>query len=167
MNLSLRLAAKEDAADLAAFRTAVAARLTQQHGRGPWSGATSEKGALYSMRMSQVYIARRRGALIASLALQKSKPWAIDKTCFTACRRPLHLVSMAVAPNWQRKGIGRLCIEQAIKFARAFPADALRLDAFDAEAGAGEFYAKCGFHEVGRKIYRGAALIYYEMLLPA
>ena len=33
------------------------------------------------------------------------------------------------------------------------------------EAGAGSFYAKCGFREVGRVRYRTVPLIYFEMLL--
>jgi len=39
------------------------------------------------------------------------------------------------------------------------------LDAYDAQAGAGEFYRKCGFEEVGRVIYRGTPLIYFQLLL--
>ena len=42
---------------------------------------------------------------------------------------------------------------------------AIRLDAFDAEAGAGAFYARCGWTEVGRAVYRGAPLIYYQFLI--
>jgi ribosomal protein S18 acetylase RimI-like enzyme len=72
---------------------------------------------------------------------------------------------MAVHPDRQCKGVGRLCIEQACRIAKEWPGDAIRLDAFDAEAGAGEFYRKCGFREVGRAVYRFAPLIYYEMLL--
>jgi GNAT superfamily N-acetyltransferase len=54
---------------------------------------------------------------------------------------------MAVHPNFQRKEVGRLLMKQAEVVARAWPADAIRLDAFDADAdaGAGPLYAKCGF----------------------
>jgi hypothetical protein len=45
------------------------------------------------------------------------------------------------------------------------PGDAIRLDAYDAEAGAGEFYRKYGFREVGRASYRNVPLIYFERLL--
>lgn len=65
----------------------------------------------------------------------------------------------------QRQGIGRLLLEEAVKQARGWPADAIRLDAFDAEAGAGAFCAKCGFREVGRAVYRKAPLIYFEWVL--
>jgi hypothetical protein len=47
----------------------------------------------------------------------------------------------------------------------ATPADAIPLGAFDAKAGAGPFYARYGYTEVGRVTYRNAPLIYYELLL--
>jgi hypothetical protein len=53
----------------------------------------------------------------------------------------------------------------AARIARDWPADAIRLDAYDAPAGAGGFYATCGYTEVGRVRYRGTPLIYYELLL--
>jgi GNAT superfamily N-acetyltransferase len=56
-------------------------------------------------------------------------------------------------------------MEEAKAVARAWPADAIRLDAYDHEAGAGEFYRKCGFKEVGRVTYRGVPLVYFELLL--
>jgi GNAT superfamily N-acetyltransferase len=65
----------------------------------------------------------------------------------------------------QRQGIGRLLVAEAVKQARAWAANAIRLDAFDADAGAGAFYAKCGFREVGRVTYRKAPLIYFELVL--
>ena len=52
--------------------------------------------------------------------------------------------------------------------ARAWPGNsgnAIRLDAFDANAGAGAFYARCGYTERGRTIFRTAPLIYFERLL--
>ena len=47
----------------------------------------------------------------------------------------------------------------------AWPADSIRLDAYDADAGAGRFYARCGFLERGRVVYKGDPLVYYELLL--
>jgi hypothetical protein len=48
---------------------------------------------------------------------------------------------------------------------RAAGGDAVRLDAYDAVAGAGPFYEKCGFREVGRATYRITPLVYYELTL--
>jgi hypothetical protein len=38
-------------------------------------------------------------------------------------------------------------------------------DAYDADAGAGAFYAKCGFLKTGCVVYKGDPLAYYELLL--
>lgn len=167
MGLRLALATPEDALAIAVLRTAVGEHLTARYGRGHWSWAVSEKGVLYNLRTSKVLIARDENGLIATLRLGTKKPWAIDKSYFTDCRKPLYLTDMAVAPELQRRGIGRLCIEEAKRIGRDWPADAIRLDAYDGEAGAGGFYHKCGFREVGRVTYRATPLIYFEMLLAA
>lgn len=165
MRIKLEIASSADAASIAALRVATAKRLTEVHGTGPWSGETSEKWVLFAMRNATVYVARRRSKVIATLTLGTKKPWAIDKRYFSQCKRPLYLTAMAVAPELQRQGIGGLCVAAAKKIAKQWPADAIFLDAYDAAAGAGEFYRKCGFREVGHARYRGAALIYFEKLL--
>lgn len=165
MQVTLERAAHSDLESIAALRIAVAARLTDNFGKGPWSSAATEKGVLHSMRHSNVFVCRRREKIIGVLELGVKKPWAIDKSYFIACDRPLYLTGMAVAPEEQRHGIGRAMIEAARKIARAWPADAIRLDAYDSPAGAGGFYAKCGFREAGRVVYRQGPLIYYELLL--
>jgi GNAT superfamily N-acetyltransferase len=165
MRLKLQPATAADAPAIASLRIATAEKLTATYGIGPWSGTTTEKMVLFDMRKSSVYIARRRGKLIAMLALGTKKPWAIDRKYFSQCDRPLYLTDMAVTPELQRQGIGRLCVEAAKKIAKEWPANAIFLDAYDAEAGAGEFYRKCGFREVGRASYRGVPLIYFEMFV--
>jgi GNAT superfamily N-acetyltransferase len=167
MRLRLQLATVEQAPEISALRQAVAAKQEAQFGAGPWARPSTVKGVLFDLRNSVLYVALRRNKIIATLALCTKKPWAIDRKFFTKCRRPLYLVSMAVAPGLQRKGIGRLCLDEVQKIAIAWPADTLCLDAYDAAAGAGEFYRRCGFTEVGRAAYRGVPLIYFEFKLPA
>ena len=162
---SLSIATPDDARAVAALRNAVASALTERHGIGPWSSLSSEKGVRSSMRRSSIYVARDAGRVVATLELATRKPWAIDRRYFTAVTRPLYLLSMAVDPALQRTGIGRRCIEAAVNICRSLPADALRLDAYDADAGAGDFYRKCGFAEVGRATYRNTPLIYFELLV--
>ena len=165
MGIKLQVAKADEAAAIAALRTATAEKLTLQYGPGRWSGETSEKGVLFDMRHAKVYVARKGKKPIATLTLTTRKPWAIDRKYFKKSDRPIYLAAMAVAPEMQRRGIGRLCLEAACAIAKKWLGDAIRLDAFDAEAGAGEFYAKCGWREVGRAAYRGCPLIYYERLL--
>ena len=161
----LEAATLHDAPEIAALRNAVAERLTRDYGKGHWSSAVSERGVLHALSISRVFVMRRRGRVIATLRLATKKPWAIDVSYFTTCERPIYLSDMAVDPTLQRQGIGRRCMEQALDVVRAWPGCAIRLDAYDAAAGAGAFYEKCGFREVGRVSYRGNPLVYFEKLI--
>jgi GNAT superfamily N-acetyltransferase len=72
----------------------------------------------------------------------------------------LYLLAMAVAPTKQPCGIGTRVLKKSNRLPRRGRRDAIRLDAYDAEAGAGRFYARCGYTEVGRVSYRNTPLIY-------
>jgi GNAT superfamily N-acetyltransferase len=165
MQIDFSEANETDAPAIAAVRIAAAGALTARFGEGHWSSIPTERAVIHSMRHAKVVIGRVGARVIAVARVGTKKPWAIDVACFTACRRPLYLTDMAVGPEWQRKGIGRQCLDEAVRVARAWPGDALRLDAYDAPAGAGAFYAKYGFVERGRATSRGTPLIYYELLL--
>jgi GNAT superfamily N-acetyltransferase len=142
----------------------VADRLTRDFGTGHWSSPVTEPAQAESVRRSGVFVAKAGDEIIGTLRLATKKPWAIDPSYFTTVIRPLYLTDMAVSVDHQRCGIGRLCMAEAVRIARQWPADALRLDAYNAAAGAGGFYEKCGFKEVGRVVYRRTPLIYYELV---
>lgn len=168
MNLSFVTATNSDAAELAALHAALGQNLTEKYGKGAWSSAASERGVLASMRMprfSRTLIVRDGRRIVGTLRLATKKPWAIDTAYFTRVEKPLYLTGMAVHPDLQGKGIGRLLMKEAEAITRGWPADAIRLDAFDAPAGAGQFYAKCGYREVAHVSYKGNPLIYFELLL--
>jgi GNAT superfamily N-acetyltransferase len=165
MELSFDAATEVDAAEIAALRTAVAAHLTRHYGHGHWSSTATEHGVVRGMRTARVLVARDTNCIVATLALATKKPWAIDPSCFTPALRPLYLTDMAVDPALQRRGIGRRLVAEAVGLCRAVTADAIRLDAYDASAGAGAFYTKCGFRETGRAVFRNTPLIYFELLL--
>lgn len=165
VRLSFALAEDKDALELAALRSLAAKHLTARFGRGHWSGEATERGVLASMNTGSVWVARRGRTLTGTFRLATKKPWAIDKAHFTPTKVPLFLTDMAVLPGMQGLGIGRRCLQKAVDIAHAWPADSICLDAYDAEAGAGDFYRRCGFREVGRVVYRGVPLIYFEMLL--
>jgi GNAT superfamily N-acetyltransferase len=156
-----------DAEALAALHVRVARDLTARFGRGHWSSEPTPRGVLWHLRISRIFIVKRRGNILATLRLTTRKPWAIDPRYFVAVPRPLYLVDMAVDPKVQRSGLGRACMAQVPLIAAAWPAQAVRLDAYDAPAGAGAFYRKCGYREVGRVTYRGVPLKYFELLLAA
>lgn len=165
MRLSLQPAHARDVRELVVFRGAVNLHLAHQYGEGFWLARSTEKGALAGMKRGSVFIGRWRGKIIASLTLSTRRPWAIDAKYFHPSETPLYLTAMAVDPRHQGEGVGRMCMEEARRIATEWPADAIRLDAWDAQAGAGEFYRKCGYREVGRVVYRKTRLIYFELLL--
>lgn len=165
VKIEFQLAVVADAPTIVELKAAVAEDMTRRHGRGLWSSYGTTKGVLFAMRSSRVYLAMRNNDLLGMFRLTTKKPWAIDVSYFTPCERALYLVDMAVLPMVQGRGIGRRCLKEAKRLANAWPADAIRLDAFDHAAGAGGFYASCGYTEVGRATFRQSSLIYYELLL--
>ncbi len=168
MNLSFAQATENDAGEIALLRNAAAHALTHRHGEGSWSWKATERSVLRDLsrpRFSRTVIARDGRKIVATLCLQTKKPWAIDIAYFTPVKKALYLINMAVDPARQRQGLGRLLIKEAESLARQWPANAVRLDAWDGPAGAGDFYSKCGFREVGRVIYRKAPLIYLEFVI--
>jgi GNAT superfamily N-acetyltransferase len=165
VRLIFRDATLDDVATIAALQNAAAGALTARFGEGHWSSLNTERGAALSLRHARLRVGRSGGHVLTVVRLATKKPWAIDVSYFTPVKRPLYLTGMAVSVAHQGQGLGRLALEDAIVVARAWPADSLRLDAYDAEAGAGDFYARCGFRERGRVVYKSDPLVYYEFLL--
>jgi GNAT superfamily N-acetyltransferase len=166
MRIKLQPATNDDVAGLVSLRIAVSEHLAAQFPGILHPSGVTEKGIRFAMTRATLFVAKHRNRPIAALTLSTRKPWAIDATYFSRSEAPLYLTDMVVDPRGQRKGVGRQCLEQAIKIARRWPADAIRLDAYDADYGAGDFYQKCGYREVGRAVYRQTPLIYFELLLP-
>lgn len=157
-------ATHSDAAAIAALRAAAAEKLTGEFGHGHWSSLTNEAAAKRDLKASTVLVARDRNQVVATLTLATKKPWAIDIRYFTPCHKALYLITMAVHPRRQRRGIGRALLTDALRVARALSANAIRLDAYDADAGAGEFYRRCGYRPAGKTTYRGVPLVYFECM---
>jgi GNAT superfamily N-acetyltransferase len=165
VKLRFSTAIQADVPELAALHTAASEDLTQRFGQGLWSTIATEKGVLFAMRHKHVLVARKDKSIVGTLILQTKKPWAIDVSYFTPVKKSLYLTGMATLPAMQKQGVGRALLEEATNIAREWPADAIRLDAWDADAGAGPFYAKCGYREVAHTTYKTAPLIYFELIL--
>lgn len=165
MDLLIEPAMEQDAAALAKLRAEVAEDLTRRSGKGHWSHPGTEAGVRWNLRTSTVLVARRGDQVLGMLRLATRKPWAIAVEYFTPVQRPLYLLDLAVSPAEQGSGIGRHLLLEAVRVAQAWPSDAIRLDAYDGPVGAGGFYAKHGFRETGRVVYRGTPLVYFERLL--
>jgi GNAT superfamily N-acetyltransferase len=165
VHMRFRDATVDDAPVIAGLQNAVAGALTARFGEGAWSSLVTERSAILAQRHARVRLGREGRRILTVLRLATKKPWAIDTSYFTPVKRPLYLTGLAVSVAHQGRGLGSLALEDALSVAAAWPADAVRLDAFDHAAGAGPFYLKCGFRERGRVVYKGDPLVYYELLI--
>jgi GNAT superfamily N-acetyltransferase len=163
--VKFRDATRHDVAAIAGLQNAAAGALTARYGPGPWSVLVTERGAALALRHAHLRVGREGKRIVTVLRLATKKPWAIDVSYFTPVKRPVYLTGMAVSVAHQGQGLGRMALEDAAAAARTWGAEAIRLDAFDADAGAGGFYAHCGFTERARVVYKGDPLVYYERLL--
>ena len=166
MTVRFRDARLDDVPVIAGLENAASGALTARFGAGPWSGLTNERGAELGLRHARVRVGIVDRRVVTVLRLATKKPWAIDVAYFTPVKLPLYLTGMAVGVAHMGKGLGRKALEDAANVARQWPADAIRLDAYDGAGGAGGFYEKCGFSPRGRVVYKGTPLLYFELLLP-
>ena len=121
-SLSFGIAVEADAAAIAAMRNAAAEQLSRKYGQGNWSSPATERSVLLHNFMrpkfQRTLIVRDGSDIIATLCLQTKKPWAIDVKYFTNVSKALYLISMAVHPDWQGKGVGRMILKKAENVAR-------------------------------------------------
>lgn len=158
-------ATDRDVEALSGLHAEAAAHLTAIHGEGRWSKPLILRRIDAVPGRARVRLGRLGEQIVSALRLQTRKPWAIDVGSFTPAARPLYLTDMVVAVSCQGRGVGRAALADAHAIAREWPADAIRLDAYDAPAGAGGFYEKCGYVRRARVTYKGNPLVYYEMRL--
>ena len=164
MKPSISIATVNDASALVALRTCVAHNMTQRFGEGAWSAAPGDADVIQQVSASLVLVAHYDKKIVGTVRLARAKPWAIDASTFTPVITALYVLGLAVSPDVRGQGVGRCLMEAAKDAARAEPADALWLDAYEHAAGAGPFYLKCGFRQVGRTSYREMPLTFYEWL---
>jgi GNAT superfamily N-acetyltransferase len=126
---------------------------------------TSERSVELALRRARLRVGVEGKRIVTTLQLATRKPWAIDIAYFTPVQHPLYLTGMAVSVAHQGRGLGRAALDDARAVALGWPADAIRLDAYDAPAGAGRFYERCGYEACARIVYRDNPLIYYELVL--
>jgi GNAT superfamily N-acetyltransferase len=165
MTVSLGFATEADIQSLLDLQLAVDADQQRRFGTDRWSTTITDRSIARGLKSSRVLIAKQQERIVGGLRMATKKPWAIDLKYFTPVVKAVYLHDVNVDPRLQRTGIGRQLIERAKIVAREWPVDAIRLDAFDGRSGGGPFYAKCGFTEVGRTVYRRVPLIYFECVL--
>jgi GNAT superfamily N-acetyltransferase len=155
-----------DAATVSKIRAAVAKDLTLRYGPGHWSEVFAVATIRKHMAERPIYLVGLDGAQIATFELRADAPFWYSHSWFSEPDAPaFYLFSMAVLPEWQRHGVGASIMSQVEEMGRSEGRQAIRFDAYDAPAGAGRFYQKCGYALVHRGSFNGVALEYYEKQL--
>ena len=164
MKLTFSIAEAAEAPALAALQNRVNEDLSRRYPGGPWAPNATERGVLFGMKHARVLLVHRGEEIAGMLRLQTKKPWAIDISYFTPVRKAIYLTGMAIDPVSQGQGVGSALMTEAAILARNWPVDAIRLDAYDREGGAGGFYARNGYTERGHVLYKKSPLIYFELV---
>jgi GNAT superfamily N-acetyltransferase len=165
MPLTVEFATEVDIPELLQLRLVVDADQDRRFGNDRWTTTISEKSVARGLKSSRVLSARQDGRIVGMLRMETKRPWAIDLKYFTPVASSVYLHDVDVEPRLQRSGVGRQLMERAKDVAREWPVEAIRFDAYDGPSGGGSFYEKCAFIEVGRKVYRGVPLVYFEFVL--
>lgn len=104
---------------------------------------------------------------VGYLAFDQDAHWGIA-ACFLDEVNPLkaHLVSMWVAPEYRKEGVGRLLVEAIAAWAKGRGAQDLQLMVTSGNHAAIEFYKRIGFSMTGRTepYPNDPAMIEYEMV---
>jgi len=153
-------ATPRDARDVVALHEAVAQHFGRAiPGARPWRVPPEARVAAL-MKTTETILAREGDSLVASFRLDPARGFC-GVARFTEVETFVYLLEMAVHPSHQRRGVGRLCLEEAERWARARGAKAIRLDTNDDPVRAAAFYTACGYAEV----LHHAQTVYFERLL--
>ena len=80
-------------------------------------------------------------------------------------QRTARIHHMSVAPERQRRGIGRLLMETVIDWAPQHGYEALVLDTTSEQEAAVAFYRALGFSELGRTTFKRWEMVWFELKL--
>lgn len=75
----------------------------------------------------------------------------------------VQLRRMRVAPEWQRRGVGRRLTQTVIDWATSFGAQALVLETTAQQQAALALYRRMGFQEVARSMHGHYELVWFEL----
>lgn len=165
MDLTINGAQPGDAAEIAALRNRIADDMTVRYGEGPWSVHTSQPLVLKQMRASQMLVAKEGGEIVGNVRLVTPNLHAFDASAFTPAENPLYVLGLAVSSDCRKRGVGRMLMEAAERAGRERGAQALWLDTYEHAAGAGPFYERCGYRNVGPAPGAEIPLAFFEKSL--
>jgi hypothetical protein len=163
MQLRVKRATPRDIPDITALWKLVVQRLGSRLGHPAWSKFVMPEGIYREMHRATVYIVREGDAVIAAFTLSMQKPWSLDEAQFKPATRALYLTDLAVHPHRLHRGIELLCIRAAIRIARSWLSDSLRLGTCEPEVGESVLLSTFGFRTVGTDYFGERPTTVFEL----
>ncbi len=109
-----------------------------------------DEGVAYSLREFRSLLRSQKTLCIVAEDEGELAGFAIAQETVVHKSRGGHIVTIDIAPNFRRRGIGRILMEQIQERLRAVGAVWLRLEVAVNNFAASEFYVGLGFAPIGR-----------------
>lgn len=107
--------------------------------------------AIDALNLGELYTAKDKGRIVGSVTLSHKPEEGYANAQWLAesdYGRILVVYTLAVHPEYLRRGVGRLLLTEAEKIARAENCRSLRLDVVKGNAPAEKLYISCGYEYV-------------------
>lgn len=163
MQLRVKRATLSEIPEIAALWKLVVQRLSAQFGHPVWLKLVTPEAVYREMHRATVYVIREGASVIAAFTLSMQKPWTLDEGRFQPAMRPLYMTDLGVHPRWVRSHIDIRCIRAAIRIAKDWPSDALRLGVWDQEIGRSITRSGLGFRAVGTNCFGEVPCTVFEL----
>ncbi len=122
-------------------------------GRGPWDNDVYAIEDAYLNNQGEFLIGEWDGIFVAMGAFRRTGPQRAE------------IKRMRVHPDYQKRGIGQIILNELEARASVMGYTTLHLDTSVVQLPARKLYEKNGYREVGRDIYQGLEVILYEKQL--
>jgi GNAT superfamily N-acetyltransferase len=107
------------------------------------------------------------GDTVATFSASSETPSYLDLSLWDTGREPcIYLSRLAVLPRLQHRGIGRVCVATAERFALERDCRSIRLDAVARHSELLGWYLKLGYREACRYEAFGSRMVGFEKLAP-
>jgi ribosomal protein S18 acetylase RimI-like enzyme len=152
--LELRRFEEADAAEVWELHNLALNEVGAHAGNGPWDEDLRSIQASYLDDAGEFLVGLEDGRIVAMGALRHLTDSAAE------------IKRMRVHPRFQRRGFGRLVLEQLECRAAELGYERLRLDTTVGQEAAQQLYRGAGYREAGRGQLAGFDVIFFEKRLP-
>lgn len=138
----------------------------QDEGINQWDSIYPDKAIIeYDIQGGNAYGYFYDFLLAGYIALNDEYPPEYDSIAWKYKGKSLIVHRLAVAEEYQRKGIGMTLMNFAISYAKENLYDTIRLDAYAVNKCSNALYNKLGFSKAGEIVFRTGLFYCYELSL--